>query len=101
MLGKTLLQSGLPPPSREQEAVVANCEYLRELSYDTVQLSERVAVNVPKLNQGQRKAYNEIMHIVASDSGQLFFLDAPGDTGKTFLINLLLATIRGLSLIHI
>ena len=52
-------------------------------------------MNVPKLNQEQRKAYDEIMHIIASDSGQLFFLDAPGGTGKTFLINLLLATIRG------
>ena len=59
-------------PSREQAAVVANREHLRGLSYDTVQLSETVAVNVPKLNQEQRKVYDEIMHIIASDSGQLF-----------------------------
>ncbi|XP_074102059.1 ATP-dependent DNA helicase pif1-like [Cotesia typhae] len=32
--------------------------------------------------------------IVTSMSGKLFFLDAPGGTGKTFLINLLLAKIR-------
>ena len=45
-----------------------------------------MSVNVPKLNQEQGKAYYEIMHIIASDSGQLFFLDTPGGTGKTFLI---------------
>lgn len=94
MSGKTLIQFGLPSPSREQGGVVGYRQYLSELSYDTVQLTEAVAMNVSKLNQEQRKAYDEIMHSIASDTGQLFFLDAPGGTGKTFLINLLLATVR-------
>lgn len=35
------------------------------------------------------------MHSIATATVQLFFLDAPGGTGKTFLINLLLARFRG------
>lgn len=34
------------------------------------------------------------MEVVKDDSGGIFFLDAPGGTGKTFLISLILATIR-------
>jgi hypothetical protein len=34
------------------------------------------------------------MESVERGNGGLFFLDAPGGTGKTFLINLLLAEIR-------
>lgn len=64
------------------------------MSYDTVQLTKEVSDNVPKLNQEQLKVYNEIINSVTFNSGQLFFLDAPGGTGKTFSINLLLATIR-------
>lgn len=69
-------------------------EYLRDLFYDIIQLFEAVAVNVPRLNQKQRKAYDEIRHGTDSDSEQLFFLDASGGTDKTLFINLLLATIK-------
>ena len=94
MSGKTLTQFGLPSPSREQEPVVSNRIYHSEISYDTVHLNKEVAANLPKLNDDQKKVYEDIMNSVTTESGKLFFLDAPGGTGKTFLINLLLATIR-------
>ncbi|XP_044591497.1 ATP-dependent DNA helicase pif1-like [Cotesia glomerata] len=94
MSGKTLLQFGLHSPTRDERFIVTNRQYLRELAYDTVYLTKVVAENVPKLNLEQRKVYNEILNSIISDSGQLYFLDAPGGTGKTFLINLLLAKIR-------
>lgn len=34
------------------------------------------------------------MHTVDEDEGGILFIDAPGGTGKTFLLNLLLAKIR-------
>ena len=34
------------------------------------------------------------MDIIKRDEGSLIFLDAPGGTGKTFILNLILAEIR-------
>ncbi|XP_066375162.1 uncharacterized protein [Miscanthus floridulus] len=45
------------------------------------------------LNEEQQAAYNEIMSVVDSDHGGLFFVDGPGGTGKTYLYRALLATI--------
>ncbi|XP_044597462.1 uncharacterized protein LOC123274027 [Cotesia glomerata] len=94
MSGKTLLQFGLTSPSREQESVIINQQYLNELAYDIAKLTEEVIKSVPILNKEQKEAYESIFNSVVSDYGRLFFLDAPGGTGKTFLINLLLAKIR-------
>ena len=38
--------------------------------------------------QTKREAFNKITQAVFNGSGGTFFLDAPGGTGKTFLINL-------------
>ncbi|CAH2102670.1 unnamed protein product [Euphydryas editha] len=92
MSGKTLLQFGLHSPIRDERFIVTNRQYLRELVYDTVYLTKVVTENVPKLNLEQKKVYDEILNSIISDSGQLYFLDAPG--GTNFLINLLLAKIR-------
>ncbi|XP_008482471.2 uncharacterized protein LOC103519163 [Diaphorina citri] len=91
MSNQSLQQFGLPSPSRD---VNVNREYMRELSYDVDQLSELVLQNKLKLNAEQSKVYYEVIRSIDSKSGQLFFLDAPGGTGKTFLINLLLASVR-------
>ncbi|XP_074108440.1 ATP-dependent DNA helicase pif1-like [Cotesia typhae] len=55
---------------------------------------DRSSVGVSKLNDDQKQVYDEVLNSIDSNSGKLFFLDAPGGTGKTFLINLLLAKIR-------
>jgi len=41
----------------------------------------------------QKEAFEEIMDIIKRDEGSLIFLDTPGGTGKTFLLNLILAEI--------
>ncbi|XP_074106851.1 uncharacterized protein LOC141532418 [Cotesia typhae] len=94
MSGKTLSVFGLQSPSREEQFIIANHQFLKELSYDENYLCNIVAENVPKLNQEQKEVYEEILNAIDSNSGQLYILDAPGGTGKTFLINLLLARIR-------
>jgi len=58
------------------------------------QLAEDIQENEPCLVPDQREVFNKITQAVFNGSGGTFFLDASGGTGKTFLINLLLAKIR-------
>ena len=48
----------------------------------------------PLLTLDQRTAYDAILQLARDETGSIVFLDAPGGTGKTFLLNLLLAKIR-------
>jgi hypothetical protein len=63
---------------------------LRETSYDVKGLNAYVAANEPLLVPDQRAAYNAILDQIKEKAGGIIFLDAPGGTGKTFAINLLL-----------
>ncbi|XP_003742881.2 uncharacterized protein LOC100906410, partial [Galendromus occidentalis] len=69
-------------------------DLVRESDFDVGALAEFVETNVPLLLPEQLTAYETIMSAIANRTGGLFFLDAPGGTGKTFLISLILATIR-------
>ncbi|GBP75981.1 ATP-dependent DNA helicase pif1 [Eumeta japonica] len=73
---------------------VFNVELRRETQYDSEALKETVLRNVPLLNEQQKYAYDTLMKVVNDGTGGFFFLDAPCRTGKTFLISLILATIR-------
>ncbi|XP_017468423.1 PREDICTED: uncharacterized protein LOC108360582 isoform X2 [Rhagoletis zephyria] len=73
---------------------IHNTIYAREKSYDQHKLLEIVRQNEDKLNSEQKSIYNSVSSSVFNHEGKIFFLDAPGGTGKTFLINLLLAKIR-------
>ncbi|RCN50729.1 hypothetical protein ANCCAN_03114 [Ancylostoma caninum] len=90
---KTLSELGLHGPSRTGAELVQS-EVLRERNYNTEELGRFVQDNEPLLVSDQRLAYEAIMDMIRNGNGGLFFLDAPGGTGKTFLINLLLAEIR-------
>ena len=57
--------------------------------------------NQPKLVPDQRVAYDEVINSINNGEGKAFFLDAPGGTGKTFLINLLLAYVRSIGRVAI
>ncbi|GFT78905.1 ATP-dependent DNA helicase [Nephila pilipes] len=94
MSGKSLLHFGLPEPIREESIIIKNRKFMSELAYDISRLIQVVSVGVSKFNHDQKKVYDDVLNSVASNFGQLFFLDAPGGTGKTFLINLLLAKVR-------
>ena len=100
MAGKDLKQLGLPTPERNQGDRLSR-EMLRETSYDVDQLDQHVSVNEPLLVTDQKVAYNAILDLVNSKTGGIVFLDAPGGTGKTFVINLILAKIRQQSKIAI
>jgi hypothetical protein len=94
MSGKSLKILGLPSPDRREEQNSLCKEILRETRYNIQALSNFVAQNEQLLVPDQREAYNAILKLIDANQGGIVFLDAPGGTGKTFLINLLLAKVR-------
>ena len=69
-------------------------EIMRETSYNRAQLAHFVDDNEPKLTPDQRAAYATVIDTINTGQGGVVFIDAPGGTGKTFLLNLILANIR-------
>lgn len=87
MCNRSSTEFGLDEPIYEQDNNMSNALNLSELE-------QYVNTNRPKLNDQQRDAYEFIMNRLSSDDGGIIFLDAPGGTGKTFLLNLILSSIR-------
>jgi len=96
MSGKMLHELGMPAPNRPMHDAF-NRELERERQFDRDALSQSVRTNVPLLNKQQKTTYDTLMKAVKDDNGGIFFLDAPAGTGKTFLISLILASIRAQS----
>ncbi|UYV61741.1 hypothetical protein LAZ67_1006243 [Cordylochernes scorpioides] len=89
--GKKLQELGLGAPRRN---VVTNSDILRELAYDTAELEDNVASMLPKLLPEQRRVFDAVLAKINLSQPIIIFLDASGGTGKTFLLNLLLAMVR-------
>ena len=100
MAGKDLKQLGLPTPKRNLDDRLSR-EMLREKSYNVNKLHDYVLENERLLMPDQKASYNAILKQIDNKAGGIYFLDAPGGTGKTFVINLLLAEIRQQSKIAI
>lgn len=84
---------GMSSPDRPAADLV-NTDLQREKQYNDVDLATIIVNNEPLLTAEQKNIYNRIMLTVDADQGGFFFLDAPGGTGKTFLISLILAKTR-------
>ncbi|XP_024893165.1 uncharacterized protein LOC112468279, partial [Temnothorax curvispinosus] len=92
MAGRGLEKCGLPIPDRNNN--IQSNEFLREMNYNAKDMEAYVAANEPLLITDQREAYNKVLDMISKDHGGICFLDAPGGTGKTFVINLILAKVR-------
>ena len=68
--------------------------YHREINYDQGEQRTYIKHNLPLLTSDQREVYDIFCSTINGDDGGMLFLDAPGGTGKTFLINLILAKLR-------
>lgn len=69
---KALGQLGLQSPDRPMN--------------DLFEFQTFVNMNFPKLNNHQKYVYDTMTQAVQNDAGGLYFVDAPGGTGKTFVI---------------
>ena len=86
MGGRELYEYGLPRP----QAVDSN---RFETDYNQGEQQAYVEHNVPLLTADQREVYDSFCSMIKSNKGGILFLEAPGGTGKTFLINLILANL--------
>ena len=94
--GENLQKYGLPTVDRSVGRGLEPREVLRERAYNFDDLRNFIEENEPKLrdNEDQKHAYDTFVQAAEGGEGGLFFLDAPGGTGKTFVTNLLMAKIR-------
>ncbi len=69
-------------------------DIIEETNYDINTLKEIVSQNVPKFNEEQSQVYQRVMSSIEHDKGEIIALEAPGGTGKTFLISTILAKVR-------
>ena len=93
MKGKPLSDYGMTAPKRT-DVNHGGPEIMQETYFDYNNLEQRVQTNEPLLVPDQMSAYKTIIDAVSSKAGGIFYLDAPGGTGKTFLMNLILAKVR-------
>lgn len=93
MDGSCLQTYGLPLPLPNTNVIQRNIgqEYTRQLNYNPAQQQEIANDNYRKLNTEQRLIFDNIVTKIQDGVGGLYFLDAPGGCGKTFLIETLLA----------
>jgi hypothetical protein len=91
--GQLLNKYGLPTPHRDQHLHIHR-HMLRETSYDSSEMGQYVDQYEPLLTPDQYNVYKSVLYTIDNRNGELIFLDAPGGTGKTFLIILLLAQVR-------
>jgi len=57
----------------------------------TIQLRNEDVDNVQRLNTDQLTSFNTILDVIHCNKSQVFFVDGPGGTGKTFLYRRLIA----------
>lgn len=79
--GKAITDYGLPKPKNVRLDV--SMEYLRETSYNIQELVNHVDMYKPMLNCDQSNVYRIVQrNIEEKEENKVFFLDAPGGTGK-------------------
>ena len=92
----TLTEFGLPTPDTEKEEFVKKAladEYVADDEEMTPQKAKIFfEANYPKLNAGQKEVFRYVTKLIAENNndGMLMFLDAPGGTGKTFTLNVMI-----------
>jgi len=83
-----LIHFGMPSPNRPTTDII-NSDVQREHQFDAASLTNFVLIYEQLLTAEQKNIYDRINLSIAAQQGGFFFLDAPGGTGKTFLISLI------------
>ena len=85
----------LPQPIEDWTAAFGNPLIAEQRQYDAAEQTTLAEERIPRLNEGQRAAFDEIVKAVNDRSGKTFFLHGPGGTGKTYVYNTLCHYLRG------
>ena len=92
-----ITEKGLPKP--DLDMIPQRNRIARELQEELDRLRQEpteVDLNdrIEKMNSDQREVYDQILDSVRKNSGKLIAIDAPGGTGKTFLLTNVLEGVR-------
>ena len=91
-LNSTLTNCEMPEP--DVKIIELHYEIYLETNYDTYILGQFINEYQSRLVDDKKEVYHSILNSIENGLGVIFFIDAPGSTGKTFLINLLLAKVH-------
>lgn len=92
--GSTIKDHDLPPTTNTSELLYGNRLIDEELAYSLTELNDESSDLVSKLNDEQMQAFKRITDSVFNKKPGLFFVSGYGGTGKTYLWNAIVATIR-------
>ena len=89
--------AGMPTPHQPAEPAVMSDVMRAELCYNREVLQEAAARDLEKCTEEQRAVVEKCMNLLSqgADVKKLICIDSPAGGGKTFLLNLLLSTVRG------
>ncbi|XP_027941254.1 uncharacterized protein LOC114195057 [Vigna unguiculata] len=90
--GKTIKDFDLPPLSYDALATTLVPRIIQEEL--SIQIPNEDVGNVHKLNHDQLITFNTILDVINCNQSQVFFVDGPGGTNKTFLYRTLIAHCR-------
>ena len=88
----TLKSLGLPEPEERKSDVPKLIE--QELDFDKENEQKKACESRNKMNEEQGFFFDDIIAAINQKKGGLFCLDAPGGTGKTFVLSALLSAVR-------
>ena len=88
----TLKSLHLPEP--DQNLSKSEDKIGEELNYDKIEERTKTTNALSKMNKKQQEFFKVVIDAINQNKGGLFFLDAPGGTGKTFVLNALLSAVR-------
>ncbi|CAG4984962.1 unnamed protein product [Colias eurytheme] len=92
--GNPLIEYGLPAPQSSEHQDRGNREYNAETNYDPGEMTTIRNDHVALFSSEQKQIYDTVLESVGQNQGKMFFLDAPGGTGKTFVTTGILAEVR-------
>ena len=98
--GRQLVHYGLPATIRDDMSPLSN-DVIRETSYNMEELNMFINENENRLTDEQKEIYLLILKSINEKKENIYFLNAAGGTGKTYLINLLLSKVRSMKNIAI
>ncbi|XP_076055107.1 uncharacterized protein LOC143033489 [Oratosquilla oratoria] len=92
--GKSLQDFELPLPQNQPNVIQLKRDIMDEQSYNLAEQTAYVNTHQGSLNEEQTIIYEFICSYLDTGSSSLVFIDAPGGTGKIFLIKIILSKER-------
>jgi predicted ATPase len=73
--------------TRKERRLLRDLDAEKECKEDSRSISARLSVNISSFNHSQGLFFQRIKNALGGNQGKIFYLDGPGGTGKTYLLN--------------